>query len=151
MIVDNKANVYDFQVLIKHLMKQLDFGQNDHLNNIICDSSDSICQSSQLTIQDDIRNLNGRDGTVTPDEIKHDFANNVQVLDQQVQNKRAYLSPEIARTGQTTNRRGKSSKGEELDFSSLNENEMNLDQSVLMKALQQHALPPQNADAKANQ
>jgi len=127
MIVDNKANVYDFQVLIKHLMKQLDFGQNDHLNNIICDSSDSICQSSQLTIQDDIRNLNGRDGSATPDEIKHDFANNVQVLDQQVQNRRAYLSPEIARNGQTSNRRGKSSKGEELDFSSLNENEMNLD------------------------
>ena len=127
MIVDNKANVYDFQVLIKHLMKQLDFGHNDHLNNIICDSSDSICQSSQLTIQDDIRNLNGRGGTATPDEIKHDFANNVQVLDQHVQNRRAYLSPEIARNGQTTNRRGKSSKGEELDFSALNENEMNLD------------------------
>jgi hypothetical protein len=108
-------------------MKQLDFGQNDHLNNIIGDSSDSICQSSQLTIQDDIRNLDGQDGSATPDEIKHDFANNVQVLDQQVQNRRAYLSPEIARNRQTTNRRGKSSKGEELDFSSLNENEMNLD------------------------
>ena len=61
------------------------------------------------------------------------------------------MSPEIARTGQTTNRRGKSSKGEELDFSSLNENEMNLDQSVLMKALQQHAHASQNADAKASQ
>lgn len=69
--------MYDLQVLIKHLMKLGSFGTNDHLNNLVCDINSSILRSSQITIQED--NLQ-----VQETEIKHDFANNVQVLDQQV-------------------------------------------------------------------
>ena len=42
MIVENKANLYDVQMLIKHLIKQGQFGQNDHLNNLVLDMNSSI-------------------------------------------------------------------------------------------------------------
>ena len=49
MIVENKANQYDIQVLIKHLIKQGQFGNNDHLNNLVLEMNNSILASSILT------------------------------------------------------------------------------------------------------